>query len=139
MLSAEFEDEFTRIIILDRRLLQEFRRHPRVRTEVILEVAVAEYEIFTNPDLLHVPSGQAWNHCAELDAQVRILCIRVEGLPIEYYRCGMFVTVSQRPTLIMVFPKATTSPGCSSATMQMQLGLYKDLNSDLAFRWKPLT
>ncbi|MGZ3630319.1 MAG: hypothetical protein ACXVDN_21995, partial [Ktedonobacteraceae bacterium] len=52
----------------DRRLLQKFRCRPSVHIEVVLDVAVAEHEIFADLDALHVLRTQAWHHVNVLDA-----------------------------------------------------------------------
>ena len=87
----------------NRRLLQEFRRRPGVHIEVVLDVAVAEHEIFADLDALHVLRTQARHHVDVLDALVRILGVEIEGLPVEDPPAACLFSLAQRPTLIMAF------------------------------------
>ena len=77
----------------NRRLLQEFRRRPGVHIEVVLDVAVAEHEIFADLDTLHVLRTQARHHVDVLDALVRVLGVKIERLPVEDVRRGALVLV----------------------------------------------
>ena len=77
----------------NRRLLQEFRCRPLVHIEVVLDVAVAEHEIFADLDTLHVLRTQTRNHVDVLDALVRVLGVKIERLPVEDVRRGALVLV----------------------------------------------
>ena len=81
------------------RLLQEFRRRPLIHIEVVLDVAVAEHEIFADLDAFQVLRAQARHHVDVLDAFVGVLGIQVEGLAVENERCSALVIVRPAPDL----------------------------------------